>query len=497
MPSTVVPDFLKDLNTPVAIPEGQIKRIAIIGGGASGAIALDTLVKEKKFDEIVLFERRDTYGGIWVLDQSPKAAHELIKAGASTADLDPPLENPFNGDLSGASKIRRFQEHQERFVHTPCYNGMLTNIIENMMTYSDEKAWLPGSKNKYVDRGDVRNYIDRYIGRHKNESSVRLVPNTAVEDVQRNVVTDKEIPYDFTLTLRHQLQDSTEEWYQEKFDAVVVATGHYHVPFIPATPGLAEVQEKWPSVVQHAKYYRNSAPYKDKTVVVIGARASGADLTKYAADTATKVYQSIREVTSQQRKSRRENVEIKPGIKGIEVKEDGFSVVFSDGSVVSNPDHIIYATGYQFSFPFLRREYGDIARNGVILPSLYQHTFFINEPLLVILGVPTDAISFRAFEYQAVLAGRYLASRVSLPNRSEQLQWAENRLQEKGERRAYHTIGATDALEYMRTLTELGTLKGSDPVGREFPEVTEEDVKEYAESGAKLREAWDMPRVAS
>lgn len=252
---------------------------------------------------------------------------------------------------------------------------MLTNIIENMMTYSDEKAWLPGQQKRYADRGDVRNYIDRYIGRHLQNPTVKLVTNTAVEDVQRVLNQDKQIPYEYLLTLRHLLQDSTEEWYQQKFDAVVVATGHYHVPFIPATPGLGKVQEQWPSVVQHAKYYRDLAPYKGKTVVVVGARALGADLTKYAADTASKVYQLIREVTLQQRKTRRPNVEMKPGIRGIELKDSGFSVVFDDGSEVQNPDHIVYATGYQFLFPFLRREYGDIARNGLILPSLYQHTF--------------------------------------------------------------------------------------------------------------------------
>lgn len=493
MPSTVAPDFLGDLETPVSVPDGQIKRIAIIGGGASGAIALDSLVKEQKFDEIVLFERRDTYGGIWVLDESPKVAHELIKAGALTDELDPPLYNPFDDEK--APRIRRIADGQERFVHTPCYNGMLTNIIENMMTYSDEKAWKSGEQNRYVDRGDVRNYIDRYISRHLENSSVKLVKKTAVEDVQRVVNSEKAIPYEFLLTLRHQLQDATEEWYQEKFDAVVVATGHYHVPFIPATPGLEKVQEKWPSVVQHAKYYRNSAPYKDKTVVVVGARALGADLTKYAAETANKVYQLVREETGQQRKSRRSNVEIRPGILEIKVDDDGFSVVFDNGSKVDNPDHIVYATGYQFSFPFLKREYGNIARNGIIIPSLYQHTFLLDEPLLLILGVPTDAISFRAFEYQAILAARYLSSRVSLPSRKEQLLWAEKRLQEKGERRAYHTIGAFDALEYMRTLTALGALKGQEPVGREFPEISEQEIQEYAEAGAKLKENWDLPRV--
>ncbi|KAM3123695.1 hypothetical protein CJJ07_000246 [Candidozyma auris] len=492
MPSTVAPDFLQDLDSPVAVPQGQIKRIAIIGGGASGAIALDALVKENTFEEIVLFERRDTFGGIWVLDESPNAANELIKAGASTAQLDPPLKNPFS-EHPNEKKIRMLQQNQERFIHTPCYSGMLTNIIENMMTYSDQKEWLPGSKNKYVDREDVKNYIDSYIGRHKQNSKVRLVTCTAVEDVSRKLASKKVIPYDFTLTLRHSLSDGTDEWYQEDFDAVVVATGHYHVPFIPDVPGLAEVQQRWPKVVQHAKYYRNSRPYKDKTVIVVGARASGADLTKYAADTANKVYQSVR-TSDNIRESKRPNVETKPRITYFDLKENGFEVVFEDGSVVANPHHVVYATGYQFSFPFLRREYGDIARNGIIIPSLYQHTFFVDEPLLVVLGVPTDAISFRAFEYQAILAARYFSSRISLPPRHSQIEWARKRLAEKGESRAYHTIGATDALEYMRTLAILGQIKGQKPFGREFPEITEEEVKEYAEAGQALKARWDLPR---
>lgn len=495
MPDRVIPNPLEDLTTPVAVPDGQIKKVAIIGGGASGAIALDTLVKEQKFDQITLFERRDTFGGIWVLDESPRASHELIKAGSMTADLDPPLENPFHEDHSGAAKIRKILSTQERFVHTPCYRGMLTNIIENMMTYSDEKAWIPGKNNKYADRSDVQKYLDRYIGRHKEKSNVRLVTNTAVEDVERNIFPDKAIPYDFKLTLRHVLEDGTEEWFQERFDAVVVATGHYHVPFIPATEGLSEVQERWPSVVQHAKFYRTPAPYKNKTVVVVGARALGADLTKYAAETATKVYQLIRQVTTEQRKTKKTNVEFKPAINKIEIKQEGFLVVFEDGTEVQNPDHIIYATGYQFSYPFLRREYGDLSKDGIILPSLYQHTFLINEPLLVVLGVPTDAISFRAFEYQAILVSRYLASRVKLPPRKEQIEWAEARLREKRETRAYHTIGAADALEYMRTLTALGSVKGQEPVGREFPEITEEEVREYAAAAAKLKETWDSRRT--
>lgn len=42
----------------VSIPKGSIKSIAIIGGGASGAVILDSLIKQQSFDEIVVFEKK-------------------------------------------------------------------------------------------------------------------------------------------------------------------------------------------------------------------------------------------------------------------------------------------------------------------------------------------------------------------------------------------------------------------------------------------------------
>lgn len=41
------------------------KRVAVIGAGPSGAIALDALVAEHAFDVIRVFERREAAGGCW------------------------------------------------------------------------------------------------------------------------------------------------------------------------------------------------------------------------------------------------------------------------------------------------------------------------------------------------------------------------------------------------------------------------------------------------
>lgn len=43
----------------------NIKRVAVIGAGPAGAITIDALTEEKKFDVIRVFERREKAGGIW------------------------------------------------------------------------------------------------------------------------------------------------------------------------------------------------------------------------------------------------------------------------------------------------------------------------------------------------------------------------------------------------------------------------------------------------
>ena len=48
-----------------------IARIAIVGAGPAGAITVDALTSEKKFDTIRVFERREKAGGIWFVSPSP------------------------------------------------------------------------------------------------------------------------------------------------------------------------------------------------------------------------------------------------------------------------------------------------------------------------------------------------------------------------------------------------------------------------------------------
>lgn len=48
----------------------------------------------------------------------------------------------------------------------------------------------------------------------------------------------------------------------QEFDAVVIASGHYHACRIPEIPGLAKWKVHWPHRIQHSKSYRNPRSFR-------------------------------------------------------------------------------------------------------------------------------------------------------------------------------------------------------------------------------------------
>ena len=65
--------------------------------------------------------------------------------------------------------------------------------------------------------------------------------------------------------------------YEEFFDNVVVASGHFDVPFVPEISGLQQFSELDDTLVIHSKQFRSRDDFKDKQVVVVGASVSAMD----------------------------------------------------------------------------------------------------------------------------------------------------------------------------------------------------------------------------
>jgi cation diffusion facilitator CzcD-associated flavoprotein CzcO len=99
------------------------------------------------------------------------------------------------------------------------------------MCFSDS----PFPYGPFVPHYIPRQYIENYYAIHKTDSF--LVLNTTVEDLAWVSSTRNSANAHWKLSLRHY--DATRQldsWWEEKFDAVVLANGHYSVPFVCDSP---------------------------------------------------------------------------------------------------------------------------------------------------------------------------------------------------------------------------------------------------------------------
>lgn len=121
----------------------------------------------------------------------------------------------------------------------------------------------------------------------------------------------------------------------------------------------------------------------------------------------------------------------------------------------------------------------------------YLHTFFREHPTLGIIGMPRT-LTFRSFEYQAIVLARLFVGRIQLPDKSEMKRWEEDRTTlVQREHRKFHDIPWDDGetLDYFRALYEMAGLPELDGRGRCPPVIDSktqwaiENIKKYPEPG--------------
>ncbi|KAK4170147.1 hypothetical protein QBC43DRAFT_348581 [Cladorrhinum sp. PSN259] len=467
-----------------------IKSVAIIGAGAAGAVTAAAFEAEKYYERIRVFERRETPGGTWIYDPSP--LKHPPRPGALAPEIDPPLKPPEN--LPRTTPPSK----QERYSQTPIYSSLTTNVPDIAMSFSDSRfAYGP-----FAPHHIPRQYIENYFSYHKTDSY--LVLNTTLELLTRIPPSSaQEDGLDrWSLTLRHHNPALNQDtWYTEQFDAVVLATGHYSIPYIPFVPGLAEYISLHPSKIQHSKFYRSPEAYTSKKILVVGNSASGHDISAELTSTAQlPVLVSRRSPSRWDGDSAPEGIEWKPVIS--EFLPSSGRIIFADGTCLDDVDTVIYCTGYQVSFPFWDspRPNGPGGEEQLLwdykagrLKGNYQHTFLREYPTLGVVGMPR-VLTFRSFEYQAVALARYWSGRNArpLPPLKEQERWELSRAEaRRKERRKFHDIAWDDGeteewLGWLFTFAGLGTLRGE---GRIPPALSEDvvwavdHVRKYPEPG--------------
>jgi cation diffusion facilitator CzcD-associated flavoprotein CzcO len=380
-----------------------IKSIAIIGAGPAGAITVDALAQEQEFDTIRVFERREKAGGCWFAINVPSQKISLKlyrledpedhvqqlpdfeKLAARTADETVPIP----GELPAVTP----RSTQYRFSETSIYPTLETNIDAFAMAFSQEpfpedrtplNIQRHGPQSPFRHWKAIEGYLQGLLNRHGYQDWVLY--NTTVELIQKDQQSGKWI-----LTLRQPLENGKEDrWWTETFDAIVVAAGHYQVPFIPLIPGLETFAYNFPGSVEHSKAWRNPDKYRNKRTITIGASISGPDIAYALADIAeTPLHCVVRGKYHPyffDYAFQHPNILRHPPITHIisNRETDERTVFFEDGTKLEKVDHIIFGTGYTWTIPFFP-ELAETIRNNR-LPNLYQHVFWRKDPTLCFVG---------------------------------------------------------------------------------------------------------------
>ncbi|KAJ5365528.1 hypothetical protein N7517_008414 [Penicillium concentricum] len=423
----------------------RFQSVAVIGAGPSGISAIKALQEEKIFQTIRLFERRGHIGGIWQYDEIPDRFPSQESSSQQNHEVPsrlPLLKSPSPEDVTSRTGI---------------YEGLDSNVGAKVMAFSHTPFPEINSASSTRNLGHsnptrpfrvVRKYLEDVFQDYLHLASL----NTTVEKVEKR-------GQKWTLALRQSGHGdgniAKDYWWEEQFDAVIIASGHYSVPSVPSVPGLDAAFARYPAAFEHSKSFRTADDYVNKRVVVVGGSVSSADL---VADLHAIVKGPL-EVSQRGKNEALQsawdlpNVNLRPTIKEIQTTDNGIKVVFSDNSFLEDVDKVIFATGYKLSYPFLVPN--PVTPNNR-LSGFYQHIFKIGDPSLALVGQVRAALSFRVYEYQAVAVARYFAgtNAASLPTPQEQDLWEVQRLQYKGYTALFHEI-RPDFKEYFDFLADL------------------------------------------
>ena len=259
-----------------------------------------------------------------------------------------------------------------------------------------------------------------------------------------------------------------------RYAAVVIANGHNWDPYLPEFEG----QQQFRGEIMHSSAYSDSARFRGRKVLVVGAGNSGCDIACEAAVVADTCWHSTRRgywytpkyvfgkpadvVAHQlswlpgglQRKAREailRRVVGDPQRFGLPAPDhrmhqshpivnshilhhighgaitpkpdiarfDGRKVVFTDESTIE-PDLVVMATGYRPRFDFCDPELLGM-KSGEVFPQLFAHMFSPGSETLFVAGLlQADSGLFPLVHWQTVAIAKWLRVRGSDPERAKE-----------------------------------------------------------------------------
>ncbi|KAL6722186.1 monooxygenase [Lecanora helva] len=450
-----------------------IHRIAIIGAGPSGVAAAKGILVELGDVEIDIFEQQISFGGVWNYSSNPNGTIDVPQT-----DPNYLFREPFHRSDKDEVPNACLDGTCEATFASPMYDRLEANTPHFSMKFSD----APSLENNqlFPFREDVKQYLEIY-----GQDVRHLVHfQTQVIDVRRKGASSQEGWIVQTKDLVHPTLIQEREYH-----ALIIANGHYTVPRLPAIKGIRDWDKTNQGLISHSKSYRRPEPFAHKKTIVVGNSASTIEIAAQISEVCKRpLLNSIRSGPALLHDA--DYCQIVPEIVEFLASSDGRRAVrFSDGRIERDIEAIVFCTGYFYSVPFLSSLSPEIIATGDRVQHLYQHIWYIPDPTLVFVGLPSKIVPFPTVEGQVAVIARVWSQRLSLPSEDDMRKWEKARITECGDGKAFHVLAPLADLDYHNEMVAWASSANGE-TGQKLPPPWSEQDRWTRERLPKIRKAF-------
>lgn len=447
-------------------------KVAVIGAGAAG-LAAARILQRSNHDvkyRIIVLEADNAIGGVWRYhddDQDEPSSTEQEKKKKKTRPMYRSLRTNLPKEIMG------FRELPMTVVTTNHNHHNHQQREEDEREDGEDEEQPQEGEESFLSHELVREYLEEYCrvfqlrqyihfgatvrhlscisscGKDDDDNDEnhrrggrRSAVSPATEDWPKLRLEWQQQPQQ---QLEEDVQRPTtiQEYCHDWFDAVFICNGHYNVPRLPHIPGLAEGYFRGNSI--HSIEYDVPQPFRDRTVLCIGGRASGSDIAREIAALggATRVCLSDSSVVTSFETTNAipvmtiadgvvDDDENRQGGGGVvtvlprtrQILPNGDFVFDHVDEPIAGIDVVIFCTGYDYSFPFLDDSIiddnsdnnnnnhhvhaGQQPHSNIVLDAshrrvmpLYEQLWHADFPNIAFIGLPHSVVPFPLFELQA------------------------------------------------------------------------------------------------
>ncbi len=338
-------------------------KVAIIGSGPCGLSILRAFQqaeeKGQKIPEIVCYEKQEDWGGLW---------NYSWRTGSD--QYGDPVPNSM-------------------------YRYLWSNGPKECLEFADYS--FDEHFNQPIPSFPPREVLYDYIlGRAKKANIKKYIQfNTTVTEAKFN-------GNQFEVAVLNKKDNTISS---SNYDYLIVASGHFSVPYIPEYTGM----KSFPGRILHGHDFRDAEEFRNKDVIVLGSSYSAEDIAlqcyKYGAKSVTIGY-------------RHNPMGFKwpDGMKEVHYLDrlEGNKAIFKDGHQ-QNADAIILCSGYLHHFPYLEESLKLKTGNRLYPPKLYKGVVWQDNHKLMYLGMQDQFHTFNMFDCQAWFARDVIMGKIKMP----------------------------------------------------------------------------------